>query len=236
MYEDYRSVDQNFVRFHSSYYIICFPNSTLKNLGLYKSQISEKYPFDFIKLRNELIVLYISEEFLITYSYYLVKKIKMNDLISKNYTDIKHQYNYIIKIRPTGHQCGACGTTLIIIHISELMYQKHKEELNISHDIGGFTEELNKKKVGKWVPLYCTLGGGVDLGLEGRLNLNAMIGIIIFEEKFMENLVPNFQNLVIKEKNFMIFQHQNYLQIFAFSTDFIPLTLTFGENFKQFGI
>ncbi|KAE9535263.1 hypothetical protein AGLY_007996 [Aphis glycines] len=28
----------------------------------------------------------------------------------------------------------------------------------------------------------------------------------IFEEKFMENLVPNFQNLVIKEKNFMIFQ------------------------------
>ncbi|KAE9524359.1 hypothetical protein AGLY_015398 [Aphis glycines] len=54
----------------------------------------------------------------------------------------------------------------------------------------------------------------------------------IFEEKFMENLVPNFQNLVIKEKIFMIFQLQNYLQIFAFSTDFIPLTLTFGENFK----
>ncbi|KAE9539831.1 hypothetical protein AGLY_005083 [Aphis glycines] len=43
---------------------------------------------------------------------------------------------------------------------------------------------------------------------------------VIFEEKFMENLVPNFQNLVIKEKIFMIFQLQNYLQIFAFSTDF----------------
>ncbi|KAE9525932.1 hypothetical protein AGLY_013981 [Aphis glycines] len=43
----------------------------------------------------------------------------------------------------------------------------------------------------------------------------------IFEEKFMENLVPNFQNLVIKEKIFMIFQLQNDLQIFAFSTDFV---------------
>ncbi|KAE9544035.1 hypothetical protein AGLY_001724 [Aphis glycines] len=43
----------------------------------------------------------------------------------------------------------------------------------------------------------------------------------IFEEKCMENLVPNFQNLVIKEKNFMIFQLQNNLQIFAFSTDFL---------------
>ncbi|KAE9540744.1 hypothetical protein AGLY_003989 [Aphis glycines] len=61
--------------------------------------------------------------------------------------------------------------------------------------------------------------------------LNKML--LIFEEKFMENLVPNFQNLVIKEKNFMIFQLQNYLQIFAFSTDFIPLTLTFGENFNM---
>ncbi|KAE9527224.1 hypothetical protein AGLY_012922 [Aphis glycines] len=48
----------------------------------------------------------------------------------------------------------------------------------------------------------------------------------------MENLVPNFQNLVIKEKNVMIFQLQNYLQFFASSTDFIPLTLTFGEIFK----
>ncbi|KAE9545444.1 hypothetical protein AGLY_000987 [Aphis glycines] len=94
---------------------------------------------------------------------------------------------------------------------------------------------------------------------------------VILEEKFMENLVPNFQNLVIKEKIFMIFQLQNYLQIFAFSTfptiktthkepcikfsklfghpkifyrhfkknfskkskiSVIPLTLTFGENFK----
>lgn len=38
--------------------------------------------FDFIRLRNELIVLYKSEEFLSTNPYDLVKKIKMNDLIS----------------------------------------------------------------------------------------------------------------------------------------------------------
>ncbi|KAE9532737.1 hypothetical protein AGLY_009818, partial [Aphis glycines] len=42
----------------------------------------------------------------------------------------------------------------------------------------------------------------------------------IFEEKFMENHVPNFQNLVIKEKIFTIFQPQNYLQIFAILTYF----------------
>ncbi|KAE9521400.1 hypothetical protein AGLY_018222 [Aphis glycines] len=38
----------------------------------------------------------------------------------------------------------------------------------------------------------------------------------------MENLVPNFQNLVIKEKIFTIFQPQNYLQIFAILTYFEP--------------
>ncbi|KAF0712175.1 Uncharacterized protein FWK35_00031748 [Aphis craccivora] len=37
----------------------------------------------------------------------------------------------------------------------------------------------------------------------------------------MEILVPNFQNLVIKEKNFTIFQPQNYLQIFAILTYFV---------------
>ncbi|KAE9544840.1 hypothetical protein AGLY_000382 [Aphis glycines] len=44
----------------------------------------------------------------------------------------------------------------------------------------------------------------------------------IFEEKFMENLVPNFQNLVIKAKIFTIFQPQNDLQIFAILTYFKP--------------
>ncbi|KAE9534955.1 hypothetical protein AGLY_008247, partial [Aphis glycines] len=43
----------------------------------------------------------------------------------------------------------------------------------------------------------------------------------IFEQKFMENLVSNFQNLVIKEKIFTIFQPQNYLQICAILTYFI---------------
>ncbi|KAE9523645.1 hypothetical protein AGLY_016197 [Aphis glycines] len=53
----------------------------------------------------------------------------------------------------------------------------------------------------------------------------------IFEEKFMKNLVPNFQNLVIKEKNFMIFQLQNYLQIFAFSTDFSLTDISLGNRY-----
>ncbi|KAE9539434.1 hypothetical protein AGLY_004686 [Aphis glycines] len=66
-----------------------------------------------------------------------------------------------------------------------------------------------------------------------NIEQSSFYAFLIFEEKFMENLVPNFQNLVIKEKIFMIFQLQNYLQIFSFSTDFIPLTLTFGENFKH---
>ncbi|KAE9521923.1 hypothetical protein AGLY_017657 [Aphis glycines] len=55
-----------------------FPNSALENLQ--KSNFGEI--FDFIRLRNELIVLYKSEGFLNTNSYDLVKKIKMNDLIS----------------------------------------------------------------------------------------------------------------------------------------------------------
>ncbi|XP_022160087.1 zinc finger MYM-type protein 1-like [Myzus persicae] len=55
-----------------------FPNSALENLQ--ESNFGEI--FDFIRLRNELIVLYKSEEFLNTNPYDLVKKIKMNDLIS----------------------------------------------------------------------------------------------------------------------------------------------------------
>ncbi|KAE9526270.1 hypothetical protein AGLY_013901 [Aphis glycines] len=52
----------------------------------------------------------------------------------------------------------------------------------------------------------------------------------IFEEKFMENLVTNFQNLVIKEKNFTIFQPQNYLQIFAILTYFKNLKFQLSIN------
>jgi len=47
------------------------------------------------------------------------------------------------------------------------------------------------------------------------------LGYIIFKEKLMENLVPNFKNLVIKEKIFTIFQPLNYLQIFAILTYFV---------------
>ncbi|KAE9534090.1 hypothetical protein AGLY_008826 [Aphis glycines] len=96
-------------------------------------------------------------------------------------------------------------------------------------------------------------------------NLNNWYNFQILKGKLMEHLVLYFQFLVINTKNFMIFQLQNYLQIFAFSTDFvkvyqkffidtskkisqknrkfqwsinnskkIPLTLTFGENFKYF--
>ncbi|KAE9522202.1 hypothetical protein AGLY_017462 [Aphis glycines] len=53
---------------------------------------------------------------------------------------------------------------------------------------------------------------------------------VIFEEKFMENLVPNFQNLAIKEKNFTIFQPQNYLQIFAILTYFQNKKFDFDVN------
>ncbi|KAE9533992.1 hypothetical protein AGLY_008728 [Aphis glycines] len=53
---------------------------------------------------------------------------------------------------------------------------------------------------------------------------------VIFEEKFMENLVPNFQNLVIKEKNFTIFQPQNYLQMFAILTYFQNKKFDFDVN------
>ncbi|KAE9525085.1 hypothetical protein AGLY_014499 [Aphis glycines] len=95
-----------------------------------------------------------------------------------------------------------------------------------------------EKKAGKWVPFCCTLEGEVDLGLgityeelcikfssiligpkkfyrHFKKNFSEKLKIsVIFEEKFMENLVPNFQNLVKKEKNFMIFQLQNYLTYF----------------------
>ncbi|KAE9544089.1 hypothetical protein AGLY_001778 [Aphis glycines] len=60
-----------------------------------------------------------------------------------------------------------------------------------------------------------------NLNFKHSLNFLSESGRI-FEEKFMENLVPNFQNLVIKEKNFTIVQPQNYLQIFAILTYFKP--------------
>ncbi|KAE9537641.1 hypothetical protein AGLY_006664 [Aphis glycines] len=41
-----------------------------------------------------------------------------------------------------------------------MMYVKSKHFLTVLKKI-----EKNKKKAGKWVPLCCTLGGGVDLGL-----------------------------------------------------------------------
>ncbi|KAL4135415.1 hypothetical protein QTP88_007028 [Uroleucon formosanum] len=55
-----------------------FSNSALENLQ--ESNFGEI--FNFIRLRNELIVFYKSEEFLNTNPYDLVKKIKINDLIS----------------------------------------------------------------------------------------------------------------------------------------------------------
>ncbi|KAL4148885.1 hypothetical protein QTP88_003030 [Uroleucon formosanum] len=61
-----------------SNYTNVFPNSALENLQ--ESNFGEI--FDFIRLRNELIVLYKSKEFLNINPYDLVKKIKMNDLIS----------------------------------------------------------------------------------------------------------------------------------------------------------
>ncbi|KAE9521355.1 hypothetical protein AGLY_018247 [Aphis glycines] len=59
-----------------------------------------------------------------------------------------------------------------------------------------------RKKVGKWVPLCCTLGGG------------------LFEAKLMENLVLNFLTLDINTNNFMNFELQNNLQIFMILTNF----------------
>ncbi|KAE9544279.1 hypothetical protein AGLY_001458 [Aphis glycines] len=56
--------------------------------------------------------------------------------------------------------------------------------------------------------------------VRGRHLVAKLFDVTVDTEKFMENLVPNFQNLVIKEKNFTIFQPQNYLQIFATLTYF----------------
>ncbi|KAE9536922.1 hypothetical protein AGLY_006729 [Aphis glycines] len=47
----------------------------------------------------------------------------------------------------------------------QLKYSKHSEirRMNFSK-----TLSVDRKKVGKWVPLCCTLGGGVDLGLGAK--------------------------------------------------------------------
>ncbi|KAF0745888.1 Uncharacterized protein FWK35_00032571, partial [Aphis craccivora] len=63
--------------------------------------------------------------------------------------------------------------------------------------------KFNLKKAGKWVPLCCTLGA-------------VWITIILCYRS-----VKFESNDIIYTKNFMIFQLQNYLQIFAFSTDFL---------------
>ncbi|KAE9522195.1 hypothetical protein AGLY_017455, partial [Aphis glycines] len=60
------------------------------------------------------------------------------------------------------------------------------------------------KKVGKWVPLYCTLGGGVDLGL----------GIIVYEKRFWNGGMI-FSDLDIFYINIAIYS--NLKQIFYFS-------------------
>ncbi|KAE9534023.1 hypothetical protein AGLY_008759 [Aphis glycines] len=112
------------------------------------------------------------------------------------------------------------------------------------------------KKVDKWVTFCYTLGGGVDLGLgityeelcikfssilmgpkkfyrhfKKKFSEKLKISVIL-EGKLMENLVLYFQFLIINTKNFMIFQLQNYLQIFAFSTDFVK-NLTINDYKKK---
>ncbi|KAE9543101.1 hypothetical protein AGLY_003012 [Aphis glycines] len=79
--------------------------------------------------------------------------------------------------------------------------------------------------------LVLAQGKNLDCGLENKK-------IMIKKKIPTLNKIITYEELCIKfsimnTKNFMIFQLQNYLQIFAFSTDFILLTLTFGENFKS---
>ncbi|KAE9535762.1 hypothetical protein AGLY_007663, partial [Aphis glycines] len=87
------------------------------------------------------------------------------------------------------------------------------------------------KKVGKWVPFCCTLGGGVDLGLG-----------ITYEElciKFSTTIKTTHKEPCIKfSKLFghpkIFYRHfkKNFSKKSKISV--IPLTLTFGENFKYF--
>ncbi|KAF0751671.1 Uncharacterized protein FWK35_00010004 [Aphis craccivora] len=70
----------------------------------------------------------------------------------------------------------------------------------------------------------------ITTNIKNRLRLNLEFFLQIIEEKFMENLVSNFQNLIIKEKNFTIFQPQNYSQIFAILTYFYLHRLVFESQ------
>ncbi|KAE9538809.1 hypothetical protein AGLY_005391 [Aphis glycines] len=84
---------------------------------------------------------------------------------------------------------------------------------------------VHRKKVGKWVPLCCTLGGGVDLGLG-----------ITYEElciKFTTSIKTTHKEPSIKFSKlfghpkifYRHFQKKSKISV-------IPLTLTFGENFN----
>ncbi|KAE9543905.1 hypothetical protein AGLY_001883 [Aphis glycines] len=102
----------------------------------------------------------------------------------------------------------------------------------------------------KWVPFCCTLGGEVDLGLgityeelcikfsrpkkfyrhfkkKFQKNLKFQLSINI-SKKLLEGKL--MENLVYEHKKFMIFQLKNYLQIFAFSTDFLCCTQTYKKK------
>ncbi|KAE9536857.1 hypothetical protein AGLY_006919 [Aphis glycines] len=95
-----------------------------------------------------------------------------------------------------------------------------------------FEVQILTKILGKWVPLCCTLRGGVDLGLGLiKFECNDRYHCIrktilngddlsLFEAKLMENLVLNFLTLDINTNNFMNFELQNNLQIFMILTNF----------------
>ncbi|KAE9537342.1 hypothetical protein AGLY_006365, partial [Aphis glycines] len=115
-----------------------------------------------------------------------------------------------------------------------------RNNASISNFGGGLY--YREKKVGKWVPFCCTLGGGVDLGLGVDKIFLALSKYWKILYKILTKIRQNYEYLqiilyILFENCWKMFTFYLYNapRIFTFTSETTPiilLTLTFGENFN----
>ncbi|KAE9527571.1 hypothetical protein AGLY_012851 [Aphis glycines] len=146
-----------------------------------------------------------------------------NSRLFNHESNMKNKYNLKEQnIQLAHHNITICTQhTIYSIHLERLIFNSvdyfKKLNLLVLNPVAVVNKyittlcQYDLKKVGKWVPLCCTLGGGVDLGLGYHCIRKTILNgddLSLFEAKLMENLALNFLTLDINTNNFMNFELQ----------------------------